>query len=174
VLFDYARRSTLRRLISDSVPSTSAAEALHSAPIRRGGVDQIFGQYDIEYYEQSRTHLELDKDTPVSRAVSPPTAGRIVALPQVGGPSPIRAHRRVISFARLRRSASQGNRSVRILYAMSLNVQPSARAHRCSLEPMPARTRSGAQQEPRSSFQQRQLSAAFIKVFCRAALNRRM
>jgi hypothetical protein len=29
--------------------------------------------------------LALDKDTPVSRAVSPPTAGRIVALPQVGG-----------------------------------------------------------------------------------------
>jgi putative transposase len=39
----------------------------------------------IEYDEHSRTHLALDKDAPVSRAVSPPTAGRIIALPQVSG-----------------------------------------------------------------------------------------
>jgi putative transposase len=29
--------------------------------------------------------LALDKDAPVSRAVSPSTGGRIIAIPQVGG-----------------------------------------------------------------------------------------
>ena len=46
---------------------------------------RYYGCWVVDLYEHSRTHLALDKDTPVSRAVSPPTAGRIVALPQVGG-----------------------------------------------------------------------------------------
>jgi putative transposase len=36
-------------------------------------------------YLGSRTHLALDKDTPFSRSVAPPSAGRVVATPQVGG-----------------------------------------------------------------------------------------
>ena len=32
-----------------------------------------------------RTHLRLDKDAPTSRPVAPLSAGRIVAMPQVGG-----------------------------------------------------------------------------------------
>ena len=39
----------------------------------------------LEYYHQSRTHLSLAKDTPESRLVQPPQAGRVVAVPQVGG-----------------------------------------------------------------------------------------
>jgi transposase InsO family protein len=39
----------------------------------------------LEYYHQSRTHLSLEKDTPASRSVQPPEAGRVVAVPQVGG-----------------------------------------------------------------------------------------
>ena len=39
----------------------------------------------VAYYERSRTHLALDKDAPVSRTVSSSTAGRIIAIPQVGG-----------------------------------------------------------------------------------------
>ena len=39
----------------------------------------------VEYYEQSRTHLGLFKDTPVSRPIASPAAGEIVAIPQVGG-----------------------------------------------------------------------------------------
>src|SRR5262245_36761854 len=39
----------------------------------------------IEYYEHSRTHLALDKDTPVSRPIARSTAGRIMVIPQVGG-----------------------------------------------------------------------------------------
>ena len=36
-------------------------------------------------YLHTRTHLALDKDTPIPRSVAPPTAGRVVATPQVGG-----------------------------------------------------------------------------------------
>ena len=39
----------------------------------------------IAYYMQSRTHLALEKDAPISRPVLPPSAGHIVATPQVGG-----------------------------------------------------------------------------------------
>jgi transposase InsO family protein len=37
------------------------------------------------YYHKSRTHLSLGKDAPEPRAVQPPSIGRIVALPEVGG-----------------------------------------------------------------------------------------
>ena len=39
----------------------------------------------IAYYMRSRTHLALGKDTPGPRPVTPPSAGRIVAIPEVGG-----------------------------------------------------------------------------------------
>jgi putative transposase len=38
------------------------------------------------YHERSRTHLSLDKDTPIPRPVMPPAAGAVVfAIPEVGG-----------------------------------------------------------------------------------------
>ena len=39
----------------------------------------------LEYYHGTRTHLSLEKDTPVRRSVQPPESGRVVAVPQVGG-----------------------------------------------------------------------------------------
>jgi putative transposase len=39
----------------------------------------------FEYYEQSRTHLALEKDAPASRTIHPPELGDVVELPQVGG-----------------------------------------------------------------------------------------
>jgi putative transposase len=39
----------------------------------------------VAYYLKSRTHLSLNKDSPVSRPVALPTAGRIVAIPYLGG-----------------------------------------------------------------------------------------
>jgi len=38
-----------------------------------------------DYYHRSRTHLGLQKDTPEPRPVQAPGAGRIVAIPEVGG-----------------------------------------------------------------------------------------
>lgn len=37
------------------------------------------------YYDQSRTHLSLEKDAPIPRPAMPPSGGRVVAIPQVGG-----------------------------------------------------------------------------------------
>ena len=37
------------------------------------------------YYHRSRTHLSLGKDAPEPRAVQPPSMGKIVELPEVGG-----------------------------------------------------------------------------------------
>ena len=38
-----------------------------------------------EYYHRSRTHLALAKDSPEPRPIQTPDAGRIIAIPQVGG-----------------------------------------------------------------------------------------
>jgi hypothetical protein len=40
---------------------------------------------DVGYYLYSRTHLALGKDTPSRRLDTPASAGRIVAIPEVGG-----------------------------------------------------------------------------------------
>jgi transposase InsO family protein len=39
----------------------------------------------FQYYHESRTHLSLDKDCPEPRPIHPPTAGTIIAFPEVGG-----------------------------------------------------------------------------------------
>jgi putative transposase len=39
----------------------------------------------FQYYHEARTHLSLNKDCPRPRAVQPPSVGKIVAFPQVGG-----------------------------------------------------------------------------------------
>jgi putative transposase len=46
----------------------------------RGTLEEYFF-----YYERSRTHLGLGKDTPEARAVEKPEEGRVVSIPQVGG-----------------------------------------------------------------------------------------
>ena len=37
------------------------------------------------YYQESRTHLALAKDAPLSRPIQPPELGDIFEIPQVGG-----------------------------------------------------------------------------------------
>ncbi len=48
------------------------------------GLQRLMHRYTA-YYERSRTHLSLDKDAPIPRQIEPPSEGRIVAIPQVGG-----------------------------------------------------------------------------------------
>jgi putative transposase len=38
-----------------------------------------------DYYHRSRTHMSLQKDAPEPRPVQPPSAGPIIAIPEVGG-----------------------------------------------------------------------------------------
>jgi putative transposase len=39
----------------------------------------------VEYYNRDRPHMSLGGDAPVARAVQPPCAGKVIALPRVGG-----------------------------------------------------------------------------------------
>jgi transposase InsO family protein len=45
---------------------------------------RLVRQYAL-YYNADRPHMSLDGDAPEVRAVEPPRAGRIIALPRVGG-----------------------------------------------------------------------------------------
>jgi putative transposase len=56
----------------------------HVIVLHASGLRRLLKSY-FEYYEQSRTHLSLDKDAPIPRAIQPRELGRVVALPQVGG-----------------------------------------------------------------------------------------
>lgn len=48
------------------------------------GLQQVMNLY-CRYYAQTRTHLSLHKDSAIPRPIAPACAGRIVAIPQVGG-----------------------------------------------------------------------------------------
>ena len=39
----------------------------------------------FEYFHESRTHLSLDRNSPVPRELEPPENGRVFSIPQVGG-----------------------------------------------------------------------------------------
>ena len=56
----------------------------HVIVINAAGLHRVLREY-VSYYIRSRTHLALDKDTPYSRLATSPTAGRIVAIPELGG-----------------------------------------------------------------------------------------
>ena len=45
---------------------------------------RILSKY-VDYYNETRTHLSLSKDTPESRSVQPPSQGRVVEVRRVGG-----------------------------------------------------------------------------------------
>jgi putative transposase len=56
----------------------------HVIVLSAAGLRHVLNAY-VMYYSASRTHLSLEKDTPVPRPIAPPAAGHIVAIPQVGG-----------------------------------------------------------------------------------------
>jgi hypothetical protein len=39
----------------------------------------------LDYYHHSRTHLSLDRNSPIPRDLEPPSQGKVIAIPQVGG-----------------------------------------------------------------------------------------
>jgi transposase InsO family protein len=39
----------------------------------------------VTYYHEARTHLSLDKHSPVLRPIEPPAQGKVVSIPHVGG-----------------------------------------------------------------------------------------
>ncbi len=56
----------------------------HVIVLSAAGLQRIVTDY-IRYYMCSRTHLRIDKDSPIPRAVMSPRAVRVVAVPEVNG-----------------------------------------------------------------------------------------
>jgi transposase InsO family protein len=80
-----APRSPWQNGVIDRFIGSLRRECLdHVIILNAAGLQHTLKRY-VEYYERSRTHLALDKDAPISRAISPSTAGPIIAIPQVGG-----------------------------------------------------------------------------------------
>jgi hypothetical protein len=70
-------RGTRHRLAPTRVPRSR-----HRG--QRRGLHRVLTAH-VTYYMQSRTHLALEKDAPISRPVMPAALGRIVLTPHVGG-----------------------------------------------------------------------------------------
>jgi transposase InsO family protein len=56
----------------------------HVIVLNEAGLRRILKSY-FDYYEQTRTHLSLNKDAPMCRSVQPQQLGPIREIPQVGG-----------------------------------------------------------------------------------------
>ena len=80
-----APRSPWQNAYVERVIGSIRRECLnHVIVFNAAGLRRVVAAY-IAYYLRSRTHLALGKDTPTPRPVTPPSAGRIVASPEVGG-----------------------------------------------------------------------------------------
>jgi len=56
----------------------------HVIVFNEAGLLRLMARY-CSYHERSRTHLSLDKDTPIPRPITPPGDGTTVGIPEVGG-----------------------------------------------------------------------------------------
>ena len=56
----------------------------HVIIINERHLRRVLSSY-FRYYHESRAHLSLDKDYPETRPILPPTAGKILAVAQLGG-----------------------------------------------------------------------------------------
>ncbi len=80
-----APRSPWQRAYVERVIGTMRRECLdHMIVFGEGSLYRHLQNF-INYYHRSRTHLALAKDSPEPRPVQPPGAGRIIAIPEVGG-----------------------------------------------------------------------------------------
>jgi len=79
------RRCPARRESTHSGARHERCECFdHVIVFNEAGLRQLMTLYG-SYYERSRTHLSLDKDTPIPRPVTPPGDDAVVAIPEVGG-----------------------------------------------------------------------------------------
>jgi transposase InsO family protein len=80
-----APQSPWQRAYIERVIGTIRRECLdHVIVFSEGGLYRHLREF-ADYYHRTRTHLGLQKDTPESRPIQAPEAGRIVAIPEVGG-----------------------------------------------------------------------------------------
>jgi putative transposase len=80
-----APRSPWQRAYIERVIGSIRRECIdHVIVFNEAGLYRYLKSF-VAYYHETRAHLSLDKDTPTSRSVQPPSIGSVVALPQVGG-----------------------------------------------------------------------------------------
>jgi transposase InsO family protein len=78
-------RSPWQRAYVERVIGSIRRECLdHVIVWNQRSLRRILRSY-FAYYQHSRTHLSLGKDSPEPRAIQPPEMGSVVAVPQVGG-----------------------------------------------------------------------------------------
>jgi transposase InsO family protein len=56
----------------------------HIIVVNEDHLRRILSQYFV-YYHSARTHLSLERNAPIPRAVDPPENGRVVGIPHLGG-----------------------------------------------------------------------------------------
>ena len=80
-----APRSPWQNAYVERVIGSIRRECLdHVIVVTATGLHQVLTAY-VTYYMQSRTHLALQKDAPISRPLMPAAVGRIIVTPHVGG-----------------------------------------------------------------------------------------
>jgi putative transposase len=80
-----APRSPWQNAYAERVIGSIRRECLdHVVVIGERHLQGILSKY-VNYYNGTRTHLSLAKDAPRSRRVQPPSEGRVVKVPRVGG-----------------------------------------------------------------------------------------
>jgi putative transposase len=80
-----APRSPWQNAYVERVIGSIRRECLdHVTVLNAAGLHRVLSEY-VAYYMRWRTHLSLSKDTPNPRQVIPQSAGRIVAIAEVGG-----------------------------------------------------------------------------------------
>ena len=80
-----APRSPWQNAYAERLIGSIRRECLdHVIVLHESGLRRALRSY-FEYYASWRTHLSLDKDAPIPRAVQPPELGRVEERPEVGG-----------------------------------------------------------------------------------------
>ena len=80
-----APRSPWQNAYAERVIGSIRRECLnHMIVLGERHLRRILRSY-MDYYNQTRTHLSLDKDAPEGRPVQPPNQGKVFQLKRVGG-----------------------------------------------------------------------------------------
>jgi|RhiMetdeSRZDD1v2_1073273.scaffolds.fasta_scaffold80548_3 putative transposase len=80
-----APRSPWQNACAERVIGSIRRECLnHVVVIGERHLREILSKY-VDYYNRTRTHLSLTKDTPEHRSPQRPSEGRVVEIPRVGG-----------------------------------------------------------------------------------------
>ena len=80
-----SRKSPWQSPFVERVIGTIRRECLdHVIVLGENHLRRILKSY-VCYYDRSRPHLSLQRNAPIPRKVEPPSQGRVIAMPQVGG-----------------------------------------------------------------------------------------